>query len=284
VLLGLYRLGASVSSRLAIVGFAAVAAATIVIGMANPRAACLVVVMILAFAGASAIQFHERHFYYLQLLPWWAFGVLAQAVIRAPVLWRSVETRQLTGAILLCAAVVVGAGGAIVLSRAYQRQSAVRLFESYETAPRTPLPLVQRQAGSGRTLMAAPAWLERRPAEAPWIQTQVFAVELRDDLCAPGDLPLTVRYEAPAALPELDFSEALVVRLHNDPAATTTVFLPVYDRPDDSSRFRGVEVATDQARCIGRISRVEGIDRTPLLLTTTLTAGWRHEPLYQQLR
>ena len=35
--------------------------------------------MIVGFAGASAIQFHERHFYYLQFVPWFAFGLLAQS-------------------------------------------------------------------------------------------------------------------------------------------------------------------------------------------------------------
>jgi hypothetical protein len=32
------------------------------------------------------------------------------------------------------------------------------------------------------------------------------------------------------------------------------------------------------------LSRVEGLERSPLLLTTTLSAGWREERLYQRLR
>ena len=57
-----------------------------------------------------------------------------------------------------------------------------------------------------------------------------------------------------------------------------------FDRPDNSSRFRGVELATDQARCVAGISRVDGLSRTPLLLTTILTARWRDGALYQRLR
>jgi hypothetical protein len=281
VLLQLYRIRASISSRLAVAGGIALATATIVIGMASPRAAWLVVLVMIAFAGGSAIQFHERHFYYLQLLPWWAFGVLAQVATRRRTLLRSVAMRHLLSGSVLCVVVIISVGGAIVASRAYQRRTAARLFESYETAPRIRLSTLHRDIGPGRTLITTPDWFERRLPVASWIQTQFLAVTFRDDLCGPGDLPLTARYQA--ALPELDFSEPITVRLVKDPVAASTLFLPTYDRPDDSSRFRGLEVAADQARCIADISRVEGIDRTPLLLTTTLAAGWRLGPLYQRL-
>jgi len=64
----------------------------------------------------------------------------------------------------------------------------------------------------------------------------------------------------------------------------TTVFVVAYDWADDYIRFRGIEVAADQAHCVTGLSRVEGLERSPLLLTTTLSAGWREERLYQRLR
>jgi hypothetical protein len=280
-LLQLYRFRASVSSRLAPLGVSAIAAATIVIGLENTRAALLIVLVMVAFAGASAVQFHERHFYYLQFLPWWAFGVLAQALLRRRA-WGSVTVSDLKRVVVLCTTVMVGGGSAIVLSRAHQSQAAARLFDSYATAPRRDLSTLDRDAGPGRTLITAADWLEPLSSNAPWIQTQFLAVEFRDDVCGPGDLPLTIRYQA--ALPELDFSESVGVTLYKNPPTRTMLFLAAYDRPDGSSRFRGVEVAADRVRCVGRISRVEGLDRTPLLLTTTLTADLRREPLYQRLR
>ena len=79
----IYRVRAIVLSRLAPVAFLAVVAATLVISLVHLRAAWLAVVVMVGFAGASALQFHERHFYYLQFVPWLAFGVLVQAVIRS---------------------------------------------------------------------------------------------------------------------------------------------------------------------------------------------------------
>jgi hypothetical protein len=109
-------------------------------------------------------------------------------------------------------------------------------------------------------------------------------VQFRDDLCGLGNgsVAMTIRYQA--SLPELDFSEPVIVRLVHDAAAPTTVFLPAYDRADGSSRFRGIELPADQSRCVAGLSRVDRLGRTPLLLTTTLGATWRQEPLYQRLR
>jgi len=44
---------------------------------------------------------------------------------------------------------------------------------------------------------------------------------------------------------------------------------------DDYIRFRGIEVAAGQVHCVGELSRVEGVERIPLLLTTTLGAAAR---------
>ena len=282
VVRGFLRLRASVSSRLAPVAVAALVTATIVISTANPRAAWLIVLVMAGFAGATAIQFHERHFYYLQLAPWLAFGLLAQTAIRTPTWLGRVTALRIRPTIVLCATLLVGGGSLIAISRAYQQRGAARLFESYITAPRTPLPLVQRDAGSGRVLLAAQDFLQPLPPDAPRINTRFLAVQFRDDLCGPGNLAMTIRYQA--TLPELDFSEPLTVQLRGQPAAPTVVFLAAYDRPDDSSRFRGIEVPAEQSRCVAGLSRVDRLDRTPLLLTTMLAADWRQEPLHQRLR
>ena len=90
------------------------------------------------FAGASAIQFHERHFYYLQFIPWFAFALLAGAVLDRRALFSTLTARHAARALLAGFALCLGLGAAMVLSRAYQQRAATRLFEHYETAPRIP--------------------------------------------------------------------------------------------------------------------------------------------------
>jgi hypothetical protein len=276
-----YRLRARVLWRLGMVGAVSLAAATLVVSASNPRAACLVVLVMIGFAGASAIQFNERHFFYLQFVPWWAFGLLAQTAIDGRRLLRTVTSRHIARALIFLAVVSGIAGGAVGLSRVYQQRTAARLFERYEAAPRSPLSVVRSPAAEGRVLIGAPDWLQSRPAGLPPIETRFLAVRFRDDLCGPVSLPVTIRYDGTRR--DADLSESIRVRLGSDARSSTTLFVVAYDWPD-YIRFRGVEVAADRAPCVAELSRVEGLERTPLLLTTWLGMDWRSERLYQRLR
>jgi hypothetical protein len=178
--------------------------------------------------------------------------------------------------------VAVAAGGAVLSTRMYQGRSAAQLFERYQAAPRAPLAAAELDAGPDRMRLAAPEWLGRLPLGSARIETRFVAVQFRDRECSSDALPLTIRYEA--TLPELDFSEPIVVQLHRESASPTTLFFAAFDRPDDTSRFRGIEVARQQSSCLAGIFDVTGIKEEPLLLTTRLGADWRSGPLYQRLR
>jgi len=278
---GVYRLRARAFWRIAHIAFFAFAAATLLVSAVHLRAAWLIVLVMVGFAGASAIQFNERHFYYLQFLPWCAFGLLAQSALAGPRLLNTLTSAHVKRAMLFGAVVGGIAGGAMILSRAYQQRTAAQLFERYEAAPRSPLHLVERPAGPGRTLIAAPEWLQSLRGGGRPVETQLIGLRFRDDLCGPGNLPVTIRYDGRRR--DADLSESITVRLRPRGSAPTTLFVVAYDWADDSIRFRGIEVAAGQVHCVGELSRVEGVERTPLLLTTTLGADWREERLYQRL-
>ena len=277
-----YRLRARAYWRIAHVAFVALAAATLLVSAASPRAAWLIVLVMVGFAGPAAIQFHERHFYYLQFLPWLAFGLLAQAAMSGPRLLKTLTRDHLKRAILFGMVVGGVAGGAIMLSRAYQQRTVAELFERYEAAPRSSVHAVERPAGGGRILIAAPDWRQPLLGGGRFVETRFIGVRFRDDLCGPSNLPVTIRYDGRRR--DADLSEPITVRLRPRGSAPTTLFVVAYDWADDYIRFRGIELAADQGHCVGELSRVEGLDRTPLLLTTTLGAGWREERLYQRLR
>ena len=277
-----YALRARALWRIAHIAFVAFAAGTLLVSAANPRAAWLIVLVMIGFAGASAIQFNERHFYYLQFVPWFAFGLLAQAALGGRTTLNEVTIHHVRRAFVFAAVVGCAAGGSIILSRAYQQRAAAQLFSRYETAVRAPIDALRTPAGPGRVLVASRDWLQPLPPGSRSIETRFVAVHLRDDLCGPGDLPLTVRYDGRRR--DADLSETITARLRPTASVPTTVFVVTHDWADDYIRFRGIEVAADQAHCVTGLSRVEGLERSPLLLTTTLGAGWREERLYQRLR
>ena len=272
----------AISSRLAPLAIPALIAATIGAGLAAPRAAWLIVVLLAAFAGGSAIQFNERHFFYLQFLPWWAFGFLLQATLEEPAATRRAAAAHWKHAALFVGVVTIATAAAVFVSREYQQRSAAALFARYEGAPRERLAVEPIAREPDRVRLAAASWNAALPADAPRVATRVVAVQFDDRGCTVDALPLTIRYEA--TLPELDFSETLSVPLAQAGSAPTMLFFATFDRPDDATRFRGVEVAKAHARCVAAISAVQGLDRTPLLLTTMLPADWRSRPLYQRLR
>src|SRR5262249_38920901 len=139
----------------------------------------------------------------------------------------------------------------------------------------------QSSPADGRTLFAASEWSQPLPPGARPIETRVLAVTLRGDQCGSDAVPVTVRYDGRRR--DSDLSE--VVRVHL-PSGTspTTLIVVAYDWANDFIRFRGIEVPADRAGCIARIARVDGLDREPSLLTTTLPADWRQERLYQRLQ
>jgi hypothetical protein len=257
-------------------------AATLAIGVVHLRAAWLAVVVMVGFAGASALQFHERHFYYLQFVPWLAFGVLVQAIVhgRRPIPYAT--PRQVKRVALSAVAVLTVSCVAIGASRAYQQRRVTRLFASYEGARGTPVHTVQRRTESGRALISSAEWLAPLPVGLPWIVSRFLAVRFRDDLCGLSDLPVTIRYSGKT--PDVDLSEQVAVQLRQSPQRPTALFIAAYDRADESIRFRGIEVASDRAHCVGDLSRVEDLDAAPLLLTTRLGANWRDEPLFQRFQ
>jgi hypothetical protein len=276
-----FWLRGAMSSRLAPFGVAAVIAATLGVAIVNRRAAWLIAVVLGAFAGGSAIQFHERHIFYLQLVPWWALAFLLQSAMRGRALKDVVTARRLAGAGAFALAVAVLAGGGLLVARAWQHRTATRLFESYAAAPRTPVTLTPHDMHD-RIRYAAAEWSEPLPSGAPRVATRFLAVAFDGTSCEPGSTPVTLRYES--TLPELDFSETVDVASPAGGTPAPTLFFAAFDRPDDSSRFRGIEVDRARARCVSGVSEVSGLERTPLLLTSVLAADWRNHPVYQRLR
>jgi len=278
----IYRVGGAITSRLAAVAFPVVVAATLVVSAVDGRAAWLIVVLAVGFMGSTAVQFQERHFFYLQVVPWWAFALLAQMATQAPLSRLRVTMLHVRRAAVFAAVVAGAIGAAVLLTRAYQQRSATQLFERYENHHRRAVVATEHDAGTGRILVAAPEWFDRVPAGSPRIATRFVAVEFRDHSCGADSLPVTIRYEGTP--PELDFTETVTVPLGSDSSAPTRLFFAAYDRPDDSSQFRGLTIAKEQLRCITGIFDVDYADDTPLLLTTVLAPQWRREALYQRLR
>jgi len=275
-----YRVRASVLWRLAPFAFGAVVAAVLIASVVHPRAAALACLVLVGFAGISALQFHERHFFYLQFVPWLAFGFLVDAAIAARRGWTPPPRRVIVRALAIDATLVALLALAVWASRAYQQRAAADLFARYEAAARIDEAALRRPVAD-RILVSAPSWNAPLAPGARWVEARFVAVRFRGDVCGGASLPIVVRYSGDP--PDVDLSEPLTVHIARA-SAPTTLYVAAYDRADESIRFRGIEVPTARANCVGGLADVQGLASTPLLLTTQLAPGWRGEQLFERLR
>jgi len=275
----IYRLRASILWRLAPLSFVAVVAAVLIASVVHPRAAALACVVLAGFAAMSALQFHERHFFYLQFVPWLAFGVLVEASLAIRRGWTPPSRADLVRALAADLALVALIAAAVVVSRAYQRRKAADLFARYDAAARIDEPPVRRPADGDRTLIGALSWNAPLPPGARWVDARLVAVRFSGDACGGTAVPLVVRYSGD--VPDVDLSEPLIVHVARS-AVPTTLYVAAYDRADESIRFRGVELPTTRADCVSGVADVRGLDSTPLLLTSQLAPGWRDGDLVER--
>jgi hypothetical protein len=280
---------------------AAVGVSLIVGSVVDLRLAIFATFLLLYFAGYPAVQYHERHFFQLNVVPLLALAFLgAQAA--ALTRWRGTITNAVRRAAY--ASGRAAAFGAVVLLllllplaalRAYQAPRVRGAIADRAAAPRAPVPLTPRQTAGGRVVYETGVLPARTAAEArPGIVTSEYLIaSVGGERCDALRLPITLRYDAP--FPKGDLSTTMDVRMPLESAADADLLTPVYYRfrtesdltnlTDRSSvyQFRGFEVDARDRGCVQRVERIADVSRFPLLITATLTPRWRDATFYQTL-
>ena len=230
-------------------------AAVILVSMKSVRLG-LFLGFLLAYCGGY-------HFFHLEFLGWWAFGVvihhgflsvrslLAHSEDWRPVLLRG--GRAVVGVGVACATL----GILLIAARWYQARNALDLMRAYEAAPKV---LIEdpSQSLSG---IATNAW------------PQLLEVRIDAATCAVAPA-ITAHYDG--AGENKDLTRTIAVR-SPDAAGITRVYIPVF------SAFSGLAFSGDRDGCFTQVSRLADLAPFPLVLGATLTPGWEERPLYQRL-
>jgi hypothetical protein len=249
------------AKALAPLALPAIAIALGLIAARSLRYALFASMILVILVGGAAIQFNERHFFYLEVVVWCALvSAVRAAVVIAQRRWPAeLSLSPLQGAAFLLAVMAVGAG-VFWLTRAYQDREVRTLLRSYLDAP---------------TADATPATASDVVAS---LHTQVLKIQFDGRRCATADRTLHVRYRS--GLPN-DFSHR--VGLPSAPGEQpVTLFVPVYTRGNDL-HFAGIDMAEATRPCVTSIAEVANIAALPLLLDVTLPADWQERPLHQRL-
>jgi hypothetical protein len=261
-----------------------------------PQAGLLLIALVCYFAAYPALQFHERHYFHLNIIPIAAAVYLAaSARTGARALAAGAARRIERGAIInaclrtgvaVTAALVVTALPLLLL-REWQEPRVSALVAHYATAPREAVSWTARNTNDNLVALdiaGLPA-AQRSEASPRTVQTEYLAIAIDPSGC-PSDWPLHLRYNA-AGSPV--FGRQL--RIHAEGA--TQVFVPVYFfrsepgldgyTPHTEFRFEGVAVPATASDCVTTIERVTDIAAMPLMIDLVVPAQWQSVRRYESL-
>jgi hypothetical protein len=265
-------------------------AAVTLLARRRPRAALYLLLLVLYFAGSTAIQYAERHAFYLQFAFWLSAALLiatgidiVRSIIRRD--WRWPTTPRFgswlipTGAVLL---MLLTLG----IARKYQEHNVASLIEEYLAAPQVPLQISDRPQ-NGTTLLALTGSIPDVSGAIASIDDKTtphyfYLVATLDFSNCPGEaLKLTAQYSA--RRPWEDFSRALLVK--REPGIAH-VFFPASVTSDSSfnSSFTGLAVSDQQRKCVTHLDAITKGAHLPLPLWLVLPPDWRDEPRFQKLK
>jgi len=246
----LYYLRALILPRLSWIAPVALGLAILCVAGRTLRAGVLLVILLVVFVGGTATQFHERHFFHLEFVPWLTFAFVGQAAIAA--WWAPPLRAEVMRAGVFASVCVVLLAASLAATRVYQDRQMRRLFETYLQAPRLPLGSSAPKApdGLGTALLVADLGGDRCPLESVAVT-----------LVGPGRRTVPVRVNRTAAEP-------------------TRVFFAAYAPRGETAPSVAVDPSAQP--CLVRVDRVDSA-AMPLLLNATLEPGWRDQTLHQRL-
>lgn len=265
------------------------------------------------FGGYSCLQFCNRHYFHLSVLPFWAFGFVINAAVfgaaglcrgekrarllvwcRQPGGWWCAPVQRVlafaVGAVLVIAA-------PLVLARMLQHPRVNALYENYHRAALEPLAAerVPDAPRPGLTLLKpAGLFAEASAAAHPSWQTFPEVLVLEVEGVPDQDMWIWPRYSAP--VDTMDFTYyARKMRLFAGASGTVRCFLPVFESPDEflvdggatlkgGRSFEGVAVLSAQAQCVKQIYRVKDPAQLGLIMELSLPESWREMPWHQALQ
>jgi hypothetical protein len=278
----LYAARRSVLRALAPLAPGAIVLALIAVAFRQPRWAVAMCLMALYAGGYPSLQSDERHYFHLEFMTWWAFGLLISgAAVLAAAIWTGGVRASLAslapgGWIAARRVIVLAASFVLVLLlpllvfRSIQQRELRALFHSYLDAPKWPIALPEGEPSSVReiAIRSTPG----QPSSWPFGESALLELDLDTSECtAPFDVPL-VYDKDPSAL---DFYWTIPVT--DDQRGLTRVFFPAYQH------FRGVRTPFARGSCRPTLFQIADVRPFRLLMVAVLNPGWEERPLYQRI-
>lgn len=268
-----------------------VASTLLIAWTVSGRLALFLLLTTLYFTGYTSAQFHPRHFFLWEFIPFWYLAFAGHGLAKllpamAPrpgridsirrelrARWCTWRRRLLVGVV----AAILSLWLPLVFLRSVQSEQLYELLADLETAPLQHLGLREDSSPSGRLLLQPVGLLQPLPTSPPQrleVGTLVILVDAAG--CTADPIDFSVRFE-PA---RYDYSRQF--RIEPTSEAPARIFVPIYSRVQShfgNSRFLGVEVDAETRGCLG-LKALQPLDEHPPILSVRLHRDWRRLPRY----
>jgi len=243
--------------------------------------------VVLYFAAYPAIQFHERHYFFLDVLGWFLCAFACDrvvALVRQPPM-RGHLLAQAKRASSLALALLIVLIVPLASLRAYQGPRVEALLSSIAAAPSHPLESVSRPLKGEHELLEFPALSSAADEQPLTVRSEYLRIDGAN--CALQRAEIVVRYDD--TIPDRDFSHSISLEWPTS-QRPAPVFFPVFycngDRGADGAPIRGcgfagLDVSQEARPCVRAISRVNPSDVGALLLTVRLADRWQQADHFQ---
>ena len=248
-----------------------VAAAVLIAAGTDLRVGLFLLLFVVYFCGYPALQFHPRHTFHLEFIPWWAMGFIVAGAGRW--IWTRITTGRPSPIVepaavrRICVFALASASLFAVTwisLRALQDGNVRRMFDAYIAAPKDSLEYVASAPGALHPV----SFPEGQLYPAAFLE-----IDLRSAACGPA-AAVTIRYEP---RPDAELSRTFNLPPGQGSPAVTRVFTPVYEF------FRGLEFSDERDGCVAGIYRFSDLRSFPVLVNATLTPDWQRQPLHQTM-
>lgn len=264
----------------------------------SKRIGLFLLVLTFYLAAYPSLQFHPRHYFHVEFVPFWFIGLALQLAWNSG--YRCIATGCQTGLaeivgrirrwwhenwrLLLAAPVVLWVSMVIALSllRGWQDSQLERRFGSLETAEHRRLDFREVALGGPDRIRLVPEDFLQPLPPPPRTDSRVgyLVVDIDATDCPVNSMDLTLRF-GPAH--KKIYSRTLSLDLAT--SGTTQIFAPIYARhrsPFGASLFLGVEIPVAGVECV-ELSSIDDLAKYPPLLLVTLPRDWRSRQLFYSL-
>lgn len=277
-----------------VVLFAVISMSAALIACKSFKLLISVFLVVLYLCGYPFLQFGVRHYFFLQVIGLWIFGLSFQYFLLDPIwnwyqrknfasnsgfqrqdkqLWISRGLRSLAAVGL-----VFGLPMALLgLLRVYQSNHLGTVFAAYATSPTMNIATRKAERDGGWKILQLSDAAGDNTSSTPSIKTIPLVATFDSGKCKRDTVQVRFKYRS--ADPTYDFSHTRSLGIDGN----TRIFFPAFFQADLSA-FSGIEMPAEEFGCLVSLERLAVAPPLSIPLTVTMPQNWMDLPRYRTFR